>query len=81
MVFIGQRYLRNAPWITLFPGIAIVITVMAFYLLGDGISAVLNPRRQAFTPAPVVYRVKRLCGRDSCFCERIISGRRFESLH
>jgi peptide/nickel transport system permease protein len=46
MVFIGQRYLRNAPWISLFPGIAIVLTVMSFYLLGDGISAVLNPRRQ-----------------------------------
>lgn len=47
MVFIGQRYLRNAPWISLFPGIAIVLTVMAFYLMGDGLSAVLNPRRQA----------------------------------
>jgi peptide/nickel transport system permease protein len=47
MVFIGQRYLRNAPWISLFPGVAIVLTVMAFYLIGDGISAVLNPRRQA----------------------------------
>ncbi len=46
MVFIGQRYLRTAPWISLFPGIAIVITVMGFYLVGDGISAVLNPRRQ-----------------------------------
>ena len=46
MVFIGQRYLRNAPWISIFPGIAIVITVMGFYLLGDGVSAVLNPRRQ-----------------------------------
>ena len=46
MVFTGQRYLRNAPWISLFPGIAIVLTVMSFYLLGDGISAVLNPRRQ-----------------------------------
>jgi peptide/nickel transport system permease protein len=46
MVFIGQRYLRNGIWISMFPGIAIVLTVMAFYLIGDGISAALNPRRQ-----------------------------------
>lgn len=46
MVYVGQRYLRNAPGMSLFPGIAIVFTVMAFYLLGDGLSAALNPRLQ-----------------------------------
>ncbi|HVU14354.1 MAG TPA: ABC transporter permease [Phototrophicaceae bacterium] len=46
MVYVGQSYVRNAPWISIFPGIAIVITVMSFYLIGDGISAMLNPRRQ-----------------------------------
>lgn len=46
MVFVGQRYLRNGLWISMIPGVAIVLTVMAFYLIGDGISAAVNPRRQ-----------------------------------
>jgi peptide/nickel transport system permease protein len=33
----GREYLRSAPWISTFPGLAIVITVMAFNFLGDGL--------------------------------------------
>ncbi len=40
----GQEYLAVAPWMALFPGLAIVVTVMAFNLLGDGLRDALDPR-------------------------------------
>jgi len=40
----GRAYLRTAWWITFFPGLAIMITVMAINLLGDGLRDVLDPR-------------------------------------
>jgi peptide/nickel transport system permease protein len=35
------------PWMTLFPGLAIFLTVLAFNLLGDGLRDVLDPRLKA----------------------------------
>jgi ABC-type dipeptide/oligopeptide/nickel transport system permease subunit len=40
----GRTYLETAPWISVFPGIAIMVTVLAFNLLGDGIRDTLDPR-------------------------------------
>jgi ABC-type dipeptide/oligopeptide/nickel transport system permease subunit len=40
--------LRNAPWTSLFPGLAIGATVLGFNLLGDSLRDVLDPR---FSPA------------------------------
>ncbi len=40
----GRVYLRTAWWVTTFPGLAIMITVMAINLLGDGLRDVLDPR-------------------------------------
>ncbi|MBI3454583.1 MAG: ABC transporter permease [Candidatus Rokubacteria bacterium] len=40
----GRDYLREAPWICLFPGAAISLTVLGFNLLGDGLRDVLDPR-------------------------------------
>lgn len=40
----GRSYLRLAPWVTLFPGIAIMLTVLGFNLLGDGLRDALDPR-------------------------------------
>ena len=40
----GKTYIQVAPWLTLFPGIAIVFTALAFNLLGDGLRDVLDPR-------------------------------------
>jgi peptide/nickel transport system permease protein len=40
----GQRFLNNAWWLSFFPGLAILLTVLAFNLLGDGIGAALDPR-------------------------------------
>ena len=44
MIFAGRSYITSAWWVALFPGIAIVITVAAFYMLGDGLNKVLNPK-------------------------------------
>jgi peptide/nickel transport system permease protein len=40
----GRNYLRLAPWVTFFPGIAIMLTVLGFNLLGDGLRDALDPR-------------------------------------
>jgi peptide/nickel transport system permease protein len=44
MVSEGRKYLRDAWWYSTFPGVAILLTVMATNLLGDGIRDVLDPR-------------------------------------
>jgi peptide/nickel transport system permease protein len=40
----GRDYLREAWWISTFPGIGIMLTVLAMNLLGDGLRDVLDPR-------------------------------------
>jgi peptide/nickel transport system permease protein len=40
----GRVYLRTAWWVTTFPGLAIMVTVLAINLLGDGLRDVLDPR-------------------------------------
>jgi peptide/nickel transport system permease protein len=40
----GRSYLRLAPWVTFFPGLAIMFTVLGFNLLGDGLRDALDPR-------------------------------------
>lgn len=40
----GRAYLILAPWVTLFPGIAIMLAVLGFNLLGDGLRDALDPR-------------------------------------
>ena len=44
MLNTGRDYLRHAPWMTTFPGLAIVVTVVAINLLGDGLRDALDPR-------------------------------------
>lgn len=40
----GRSYLRLAPWVTIFPGAAIMVAVLGFNLLGDGLRDALDPR-------------------------------------
>lgn len=40
----GRSILRIAPWVTTFPGLAIMVTVLAMNLLGDGLRDALDPR-------------------------------------
>ncbi|HBF28648.1 ABC transporter permease [Rhizobium sp.] len=43
----GRNYITKAPWILLFPGIAICITVLSFNLIGDGLRDMIDPKRKA----------------------------------
>ena len=47
MIRDGTTYLTNAPWIAITPGIALLLTVLAFNLVGDGLRDVLDPRSRA----------------------------------
>jgi peptide/nickel transport system permease protein len=40
----GRVYMGQAPWITIFPGLAIMMLVIGLNLLGDGLRDVLDPR-------------------------------------
>jgi peptide/nickel transport system permease protein len=40
----GRDYLEAAPWMSIFPGLAIMLTVLAFNLLGDGLRDILDPK-------------------------------------
>jgi len=40
----GRDYIWSAPWLCIFPGLAISITVLGLNLLGDGIRDILDPR-------------------------------------
>ena len=40
----GREYIRVAAWVTTYPGLAIMITVLAINLLGDGLRDILDPR-------------------------------------
>jgi len=42
MIADGQGYLQSNPWIVIWPGLAIVTTVLAFTLLGDGVRDALD---------------------------------------
>ena len=44
MIQLGQGYFWDAPWLCLFPGLAIAVTVFAFNLFGDGLRDALDPR-------------------------------------
>ncbi len=42
----AQRFLTQAPWLAVFPGMAIFLAVLAFNLVGDGLRDALDPRRR-----------------------------------
>lgn len=43
----GRNYIAEAPWITIWPGLAIMVTVLGLNLMGDGLRDVLDPRMRA----------------------------------
>ncbi len=40
----GRAYMQSAPWLMVFPGLAIFITVVIFNMLGDSLRDILDPR-------------------------------------
>lgn len=46
MIAEGRSYVATAWWLSMVPGMAIVVTVLSFNLLGDALTELLNPTRQ-----------------------------------
>ncbi|MGY4707652.1 ABC transporter permease [Candidatus Bipolaricaulota sp. J31] len=46
----AQQYFILAPWTAIFPGLALVVAVLGFNLLGDGLGARLDPRLRRLPP-------------------------------
>ena len=46
MLNAAQPYLNEEPWLAVYPGLAIVITALAFNILGDGLRDVLDPKTE-----------------------------------
>ena len=44
MISEGRNFISTQPWLSLFPGLAILFAVGAFNLLGDGLRDILDPR-------------------------------------
>ncbi len=44
MLNVAKNFLEQAPWMALWPGIAIFLVVLGFNLLGDGLRDALDPR-------------------------------------
>ncbi len=46
MILEGRSLMFNAPWVALGPGVALLLTVLAFNLVGDGLRDALDPRHR-----------------------------------
>jgi peptide/nickel transport system permease protein len=44
MIAAGRQYVGQADWMTLFPGVAIVLAVLSLQMVGDGLRDLLDPR-------------------------------------
>lgn len=44
MISFSQPYIRSATYYSVIPGLAIIITVLAFNMLGDGLRDALDPK-------------------------------------
>lgn len=43
----GRGFFQQAPWMAIFPGLAIVVTVMSFNFVGDGLRDALDPQQRS----------------------------------
>jgi peptide/nickel transport system permease protein len=46
MLNTAQRFLTNAPWMAVWPGLAIFLVVLSFNILGDGLRDALDPKER-----------------------------------
>jgi peptide/nickel transport system permease protein len=42
----GRDFMREAPWVVIFPGLAIMLAVLSFNLLGDGLHDLISAERR-----------------------------------
>lgn len=45
MLDVARQFLTESPWMAIWPGVAIILLVMGFNLLGDGLNDAVDPRR------------------------------------
>ena len=62
----GQTFLVTAPWVAVFPGLALLLAVLGVNLLGDGLRDLLDPRW---------HELPRPRQRGGCFAFDLTSGR------
>jgi ABC-type dipeptide/oligopeptide/nickel transport system permease subunit len=65
MISSGTSYISQDPWVTIVPGFAILLTALAFNLLGDAIAEGLNPRLRQAGDSPVNSRAPSEVAVDS----------------
>ena len=53
MLYESRTYMQTAPWMMIFPGLALLITVIVFNLLGDSVRDMLDPRRSEIINAKI----------------------------
>lgn len=46
MISDGREYIATAPWVVIVPGIALMLVVLAFNFLGDGLNDIMNPKKK-----------------------------------
>jgi peptide/nickel transport system permease protein len=46
IIFESQSYFQSAPWLVFFPGMAILLTALAFNLVGDALRDMLDPMQR-----------------------------------
>jgi peptide/nickel transport system permease protein len=44
MISEARQYVTTAPWVAIFPGLAMLVTVIGFNMLGEGLRELLDPR-------------------------------------
>jgi ABC-type dipeptide/oligopeptide/nickel transport system permease subunit len=44
MISDGREYISTAPWVVIVPGVLLMLTVLSFNFLGDGMTDIFNPR-------------------------------------
>lgn len=47
MVSDGIQYITKAPWLAIYPGLALVYAVLSFTILGEGLRDLLDPRMKS----------------------------------
>jgi peptide/nickel transport system permease protein len=47
MLYEAQKNMRNAPWIAIFPGAAIAVSVLGLNLFGDAVRDAMDPRMRS----------------------------------
>jgi peptide/nickel transport system permease protein len=57
IIYTGQNYLASAPWLMLFPGLALAVMLLSLHMLGNALLESLNPRlRRTKTRPPLKFK-------------------------